>query len=199
VGIAISDKPVGRTPRRKAGLVAALALGISLFGSQAALAQTGGVPGGTTTTTPTTPTTPTAPTGYPQVFPVPGPHTYGDGFGAARSGHTHQGQDIFAACGQPAVSVSRARVKAVSFQKSAGLYILLRYKKLKQDYFYAHMAASSVTKGQIVLPGQQVGLVGETGNASGCHVHFELWVGKWYRGGHPVDPTPFLQNWDSYS
>jgi murein DD-endopeptidase MepM/ murein hydrolase activator NlpD len=178
-------------------LVAALGLGISLLGSQAAFGQSGGVgsPGDTTTTTPA----PTPTTTYPQVFPVPGPHTYGAGFGAPRSGHSHQGQDIFAACGSPLVSVSRARVKYVSFQKAAGNYVVLRFKKLKQDYFYAHLATSMVTKGQVVLPGQQVGTVGETGNARGCHLHFELWAGKWYRGGRPINPTPHLQRWDSYS
>jgi murein DD-endopeptidase MepM/ murein hydrolase activator NlpD len=196
VGTAYSDKSVGRTPRRRAALVVACAATFALTASQLAFAQSGGTgpPGETTTTTPTT-----SPTGYPQVFPVPGPHTYGQGFGAPRTGRTHQGQDIFAPCGSPLVSVSRARVKYVSFQKAAGNYVVLRFKKLGQDYFYAHLATSMVTKGQVVTPGQQVGTIGETGNASGCHLHFELWAGKWYRGGRPINPTPHLQNWDSYS
>jgi murein DD-endopeptidase MepM/ murein hydrolase activator NlpD len=201
VGTAYFDKSVGRTPRGRALLVAALGLGLSLLGSQAAFGQSGGVgaPGDTTmTTTPATTTTP-APTAYPQVFPVPGPHAYGQGFGAPRSGHSHQGQDIFAACGSPLISVSRARVKSVSFHNAAGTYVVLRYKKLKQDYFYAHLATVMVAKKQLVLPGQQVGTVGDTGNARGCHLHFELWVGKWYRGGRPIDPLIHLQNWDSYS
>ncbi len=196
MGTAHSDKPVGRTPRRLAALIAALGLATVAIGSEVAFAQTGGVPGGTTTTTTTT--TPTT-SGYPQVFPLPGAHTYGQGFGAPRSGRSHQGQDIFAACGEPLIAVSRAKVKYVSFQRSAGNYVVLRYKKLKQDYFYAHLAAATVAKGQVVMPGQQVGITGDTGNASGCHLHFELWAGKWYRGGRPVNPTPFLQAWDAYS
>lgn len=177
-------------------LVAALGLGISLLGSQAAFGQSGGVgsPGDTTTTTPT-------PTTYPQVFPVPGPHTYGEGFGAPRSSRTHKGQDIFAPCGSPLVSVSRARVKYVSFQRAAGNYVVLRFKKLRQDYFYAHLATSMVTKGQVVVPGQQVGTVGETGNASGCHLHFELWSAPgWFDGGHHLrSVTRKLRKWDSWS
>jgi murein DD-endopeptidase MepM/ murein hydrolase activator NlpD len=55
-----------------------------------------------------------------------------------------------------------------------------------------------VTKGQVVMPGQQVGTVGETGNAQGCHLHFELWLGKYYRGGHPVNPLPYLQTYAGY-
>lgn len=190
------DKPVGRTPRRVATTLAVTAVAIALFSTGSAFAQSGGVgaPGGTTTT----PTTPTG-SGYPEVFPIPTAHTFGDGFGTGRSGHSHQGQDIFAPCGTPLVSVGRARVKAVSFQRLAGNYVVLRYKKKKQDFLYAHMATMTVTRGQVVLPGQQVGTVGETGNARGCHLHFEQWIGKWYRGGHPVNPLPALQYWDSYS
>jgi murein DD-endopeptidase MepM/ murein hydrolase activator NlpD len=198
VGSALQNKPVGRTPVAVA-LIAALALAIALLGSQSAFAQSGGTgPPGATTTDPSTTTT--TPSGYPQVFPIPSAHTYGDGFGAPRSGHSHQGQDIMAPCGTPLVAVSRAKVKFVSFQRLAGNYVVIRNKKLHQDYMYAHLIApASVAKGQVVQPGQQIGNVGQTGDATACHLHFELWVGKWYRGGHPVNPLPYLQNWDSYS
>jgi murein DD-endopeptidase MepM/ murein hydrolase activator NlpD len=191
-----NDKPVVRKPRRVA-LIAAAALAISVVGSQTAFAQSGGVgTPGTTTTDPTT-TTP-APAGS-MIFPVAGPHTFGDGFGAPRSGHTHQGQDIMAACGTPLVAVSRAKVKFVSYQGAAGNYVVIRNKKLHQDYMYAHLATrASVTKGTVVQPGQQIGIVGDTGDATACHLHFEVWLGKWYRGGHPVDPMPYLQTYQGY-
>jgi murein DD-endopeptidase MepM/ murein hydrolase activator NlpD len=179
--------------------VPALAVAIAVIIAYPAFAQTGGTgsPGGTTTTDPTTTTTPS---GQAQVFPLPGPHTYGQGFGAARSGgRSHMGQDIMAACASPLVAVSHAKVKFVSFQKLAGNYVVLRYKKLHQDYFYAHLATVSVAKGQVVEAGQTIATVGDTGDATTCHLHFELWSGKWYRGGHAIDPLPFLQNWDSYS
>jgi murein DD-endopeptidase MepM/ murein hydrolase activator NlpD len=194
----VTDKPVGRTPRTWA-LIAALVVFVALVGAQAASAQTSGGVGapGTTTTDPSTTTTPS---GYSQVFPLPSAHTYGQGFGAPRSGHTHQGQDIMAPCGAALASVSRAKVKFISFQSLAGNYVVLRNKKLHQDYMYAHLAARApLTKGQVVQPGQFVGYVGETGDATACHLHFELWVGKWYRGGHPVNPLPYLQAWDAYS
>jgi murein DD-endopeptidase MepM/ murein hydrolase activator NlpD len=201
---AASDKPVGRTHLKVAALVAALGLITAGIGAQTASAQSGGVgaPGDTTTTTPTDPTTttpaPTAPT-TAQLFPVAGAHTLGDGFGAARSGHTHQGQDIMAACGTPLVAVSRAKVKFVGSQSSAGNYVVIRNKKLHQDYMYAHLAAPApLAKGTVVLPGQQVGIVGDTGNARACHLHFELWLGKWYRGGHPVDPLPYLSTYQGF-
>ena len=190
-----NDKQVSPKPRRVA-LIAAAALAISVVGSQAAFAQSGGVgsPGSTTD-----PTTTTAPAGS-MIFPVAGAHTFGDGFGAARTGHTHQGQDIMASCGTPLVAVSRAKVKWVSFQSLAGNYVVIRNKKLHQDYMYAHLAArASVVKGQVLQPGQQLGIVGQTGDATACHLHFELWLGKWYRGGHPVDPMPYLQTYQGFA
>ena len=193
-----NDKQVRPKPRRRLLLIAAASLAISVLGSQTAFAQSGGVgaPGTTTTTDPTT-TTP-APAGS-MIFPVAGPHTFGQGVGAARKGHTHQGQDIMAACGTPLVAVSRAKVKFVSFQSLAGNYVVIRNKKLHQDYMYAHLAArASVAKGTVVQPGQQIGIVGQTGDATACHLHFELWLGKWYRGGHPVDPMPYLQTYQGY-
>jgi len=191
-----NDKRVVRKPHRVVALLAAATTAaMVVLGSQLAFAQSGGVGSPGTTTTPTTPT---APTGA-MIFPVGGPHTFGQGVGAARKGHTHQGQDIMAACGTPLVAVSRAKVKFVSFQSLAGNYVVIRNKKLHQDYMYAHLAArASVTKGTVVQPGQQIGIVGQTGDATACHLHFELWLGKWYRGGHPVDPMPYLQTYQGY-
>jgi murein DD-endopeptidase MepM/ murein hydrolase activator NlpD len=195
-----NDKPVGRKPRTVVALFAAATMAVMVvLGAQLAFAQSGGVGSPGTTTTPTDPTTTTAPVGS-MIFPVAGAHTLGDGFGAARSGHTHQGQDIMAACGTPLVAVSRAKVKFVSFQGAAGNYVVIRNKKLHQDYMYAHLATrASVTKGTVVQPGQQIGIVGDTGDATACHLHFELWLGKWYRGGHPVDPMPYLQTYQGFS
>jgi murein DD-endopeptidase MepM/ murein hydrolase activator NlpD len=191
-----SDKPVRRTPRRVVAAIAVTAVTSLMFGTGTAFAQSGGVgaPGGTPAPAPTP-----APTTGAMVFPVAGPHTFGDGIGAARGGRSHQGQDIMAACGTPLVAISRAKVKWVKYQSAAGNYVVIRNKKLKQDYVYAHLATRApVTKGQIVQPGQQIGTVGQTGNASACHLHFELWAGKYYRGGHPVDPMPFLQTYAGY-
>jgi murein DD-endopeptidase MepM/ murein hydrolase activator NlpD len=194
----LNDKPVAPKPHWVVALLAAATLAaMAVLGSELAFAQSGGVgsPGSTTTSTAPAP----APTGA-MVFPVAGAHTLGDGFGAARSNHTHQGQDIMAACGTPLVAISRAKVKFVSFQSLAGNYVVIRNKKLHQDYMYAHLAArASVTKGQVVQPGQQIGIVGRTGDATACHLHFELWLGKWYRGGHPVNPMPYLQTYQGYS
>jgi murein DD-endopeptidase MepM/ murein hydrolase activator NlpD len=134
-------------------------------------------------------------------FPLPGPHSYGDGFGAPRDGHTHQGVDVFGACGSPLIAAHTGVVQAKAFQGSAGNYVVIDGAGVKQDYFYAHLKKpAAVAKGQEVTTGQFVGLVGMTGNATGCHLHFEIWTGAgWYSGGKPIDPLATLQYWDSFS
>jgi murein DD-endopeptidase MepM/ murein hydrolase activator NlpD len=59
--------------------------------------------------------------------------------------------------------------------------------------------APLVHTGQRVYTGQLIGFVGETGDASVCHLHFEVWQGAWWNGGHTVDPLPSLKAWDALS
>ena len=55
-------------------------------------------------------------------------------------------------------------------------------------------------RGQRVETGQPLGVVGDTGSASACHLHFEIWTAPgWYRGGTPIDPLPALKRWDRVS
>ena len=133
-------------------------------------------------------------------FPIRGPHNYGDAmdrYGAPRSGHTHAGQDILASCGLPEVAARGGKVIDSGYGGSAGYYIAVHTLDTQYDYFYAHLRSQSlVGAGQTVTTGQLVGYVGETGDAVGCHLHFELWDGAWWNGGHTIDPLPFLKAWD---
>ncbi|MFN8162183.1 MAG: M23 family metallopeptidase [Solirubrobacterales bacterium] len=132
-----------------------------------------------------------------EVFPVRGPFSFGGSgsrFGAPRTGHTHQGQDVGAACGTKLVSVRKARVRYRAYQSAAGNYVVLHNIGTNTDFVYMHLIKpAAVAPGQMVEPGQRVGYVGQTGDATGCHLHFEYWVGPWYGGGHPIDPLPFLR------
>jgi murein DD-endopeptidase MepM/ murein hydrolase activator NlpD len=138
---------------------------------------------------------------YPYKFPVRGPHTYGDGIGAPRKGHLHQGQDIFAACGTTMVAPRGGRVQYRGFQSSAGHYLVLDMWNTGLDAVFMHLAgASPLATGQKVRTGRPIGGVGESGNASGCHLHFELHSSPgWYEGGHFINPTKKLRKWDSWS
>ncbi len=57
---------------------------------------------------------------------------------------------------------------------------------------YNHMSAITVGRGQHVGRGQQVGRVGQSGNASGPHLHFEVWRGPVWDGGTRVNPLGYL-------
>jgi murein DD-endopeptidase MepM/ murein hydrolase activator NlpD len=54
------------------------------------------------------------------------------------------------------------------------------------------MSSLTVGNGQSVGRGQQVGRVGMTGNATGPHLHFEVWIGHIWDGGQRVNPLNYL-------
>jgi murein DD-endopeptidase MepM/ murein hydrolase activator NlpD len=132
-------------------------------------------------------------------FPLLGTSwSFGDRFGAPRSGHTHQGQDLVASSGTSIVAPAAGTVTFVSYQAAgAGYYVVVH--EAGQDIWYAFMhllaGSTAVRVGQTVSRGQLLGKVGATGDATGPHLHFEIWQGPWQAGGHPIDPLPYLQQW----
>jgi murein DD-endopeptidase MepM/ murein hydrolase activator NlpD len=131
------------------------------------------------------------------VFPIDGRHELqrweDNGFGGARQ---HQGQDLFARCGEPVVAASAGRVRHVDFEGAAGNYVVVH--STDTDEVYMHLRhASRLREGERVAAGDPVGRVGQSGDATACHLHFELWTAPgWYRGGHVFDPLPRLRRWD---
>jgi murein DD-endopeptidase MepM/ murein hydrolase activator NlpD len=141
---------------------------------------------------------------YGYAFPILGNHEYGMSagrFGAGRTGHTHQGQDVMAACGTPLVAARGGIVQYSGYQSAAGNYIVIDGRGSGYDFMYAHLLEPSpLHTGETVRTGQPIGIVGETGDAQGCHLHFEMWGPPgWYEGGSPFDPLAYLEKWDAYS
>ena len=141
---------------------------------------------------------------YGHIFPIRGKHNYGQAgarFGAGRSGHSHQGQDMFASCGTKLVAARAGRVQFNQYHASAGYYVVIDGYKSNYDYVYMHMRERSPFRpGDRVKTGQMIGRVGDTGNSQGCHLHFEMWSAPgWYDGGNPFDPYRFLKIWDGWS
>ncbi len=137
---------------------------------------------------------------YAHKFPIRGPHTYGDGIGAGRG---HKGQDVMADCGLRLVAAHAGTVQAVGYDGAGGgNYIVIDGKHTKFDYVYMHLQdRAEAREGEKVKTGQRIGRVGDTGNASACHLHFELWSkGGWYEGGRFLGSvTRNLKQWDRWS
>lgn len=129
------------------------------------------------------------------VFPIRGSYSWGDGFGVDRGDHQHNGQDLAAALGTPLASPRRGTVIATGYGAGSGYYVVVRDAERDHSYVFFHLQAGStvVTEGQSVAAGQRVASVGSTGHSTGPHLHFELWVGAWWGGGHAIDPAPFLR------
>ncbi len=141
---------------------------------------------------------------YGYAFPILGRHDFGSAggrFGAGRSGHTHQGQDVMADCGLPLVAARGGTVQYSGYEGNAGNYVVIDGKGTNLDMAYMHLAEPSPLRtGDSVRTGQPIGVVGDTGDATACHLHFEIWTAPgWYEGGSPVDPLPYLEKWDRYS
>jgi peptidoglycan LD-endopeptidase LytH len=149
----------------------------------------------TTTPQPNTPVPPSQPITVPGggVCPVAGPTSFTDTWGAPRSGgRTHQGVDMLAARGTPAVAIFGGTVTSMNNSTLGGISLYLT-SAAGDRYFYTHLDgyAAGLTQGQSVAEGQVIGYVGSTGNAPANvpHLHFEYHPG----GGVPVNPYPLVR------
>jgi hypothetical protein len=132
---------------------------------------------------------------------------YVDDFGAPRGTGVHQANDIMAKKRSPAVAAESGKVKYWTSSAPAGCMLYL-YGDSGTTYYYIHLnndltlqndnrgkcvkgVAYAVNNGAKVAAGQQIGYVGDSGDANGgnAHLHFELHPG----GGRAVSPYPYLQ------
>ncbi len=137
----------------------------------------------------------------PYVFPVYGPASFIDTYGAARPDVSyHHGDDIFGQLGQPLVACADATVFSVGWNKVGGLRLWLLDAQGNQ-YYYAHLSAFSTAavNGARVKAGQVIGFMGNTGDAEGTpyHLHFEVHPVRYLYLGYDgaVDPTRYLDRW----
>jgi peptidase M23-like protein len=143
------------------------------------------------------------------LFPVAGAAAYTDDFGQARGSLKHEGNDLMAAKKTPAIAVESGKVKFWTTSANAGCMLYL-YGDSGTTYLYIHLNndvtlkndnrgkcvagmsyAKGLKDGAHVTAGQQIGYVGDSGDANGIasHLHFEVHP----NGGAAVDPYPYLQ------
>lgn len=100
----------------------------------------------------------------------------------------HTGLDFAAKPGTPIEAASSGRVVDAGWRGNYGELVIIESGNV--EHYYAHQQSGSiqVQVGELVAVGQEIGRVGETGRATGPHLHFEVRV-----NGASVDPVSFMQ------
>lgn len=132
------------------------------------------------------------------VVPMRGKVDYGtetNGFGAGRSSHIHNGQDMFGPTGTPLLAARGGVVLETGSDGGRGNYLALYSPEARQTYVYFHMLAPSpLRQGAHVPAGKRVGALGCSGSCDGAHLHFEVHRGR-NASGQGIDPMPLLRHW----
>lgn len=127
-------------------------------------------------------------------FPLPGVSRKTSGYGwrtdpmGGLGDDFHIGSDLAAAEGTPVLAAADGVVRAAGVHKSYGNYLRILHAD-GDETLYAHMQYLFVKAGESVTAGETLGTVGETGNATGPHLHFEI-----LHCGLRYDPAEALQN-----
>ncbi|MBA4494016.1 LysM peptidoglycan-binding domain-containing M23 family metallopeptidase [Paenactinomyces guangxiensis] len=119
-------------------------------------------------------------------WPVSGQITSNFGW---RNGRQHKGIDIWSAAKSKAVIHASLAGKVVQAGYSGGYgnLVVLDHGGGWVTY-YAHLSRIRVSKGEIIEAGQALGNMGQTGNATGYHLHFEV-----RRNGQAINPLSVLK------
>ncbi|MEJ2539620.1 MAG: M23 family metallopeptidase [Gemmatimonadota bacterium] len=120
-------------------------------------------------------------------WPAEGPMT--SAFGVRWRGvlpEVHRGVDIALPPGTPVRAMAGGRVRFAGTQGDYGTVVWIDHGGAVLT-LYAHLSSLDVRTGESVAAQQSVGRSGSSGNASGPHLHFEVW-----RWGRQVDPVPLL-------
>ncbi|MDI3314914.1 MAG: M23 family metallopeptidase [Mycobacterium sp.] len=118
------------------------------------------------------------------VMPTRGAFTSGFGY---RWGVLHAGIDIANSIGTPIVAVSDGVVVDAGPTAGYGMWVKLRHADGTVT-LYGHVNTTTVNVGQRVMAGDQIATMGNRGNSTGPHLHFEVLQG----GTERIDPVPWL-------
>ncbi len=100
--------------------------------------------------------------------------------------HVHTGVDLAASMGTPVHSATAGTAHVGFDPNGAGNYVVVTVDAHVR-VFYCHLSAIGVVNGQVVTAGQVIAALGQSGRATGPHVHFEVQV-----DATSVDPVAWL-------
>ncbi len=179
----------GHGPGRADGVFGPLTRGAVLRAQRAAGVAVDGIAGPVTIRSlrgggsPTTVSNPTGPVRF--LRPVAGP--IGDGFGAPRSDHVHQGLDFPVPYGTRVGAAGVGTTIFAGYNYGGFGNLVVIQHRLGYTSWYAHLSSITTWVGEEVVGGTRIGYVGSTGASTGPHLHFEV-----RRYDTPVDPAPLL-------
>ncbi|MCX4884070.1 M23 family metallopeptidase [Streptomyces sp. NBC_00847] len=111
--------------------------------------------------------------------------------GSLWSSGSHTGIDFHAASGTAVHAVGAGTVVETGWGGAYGNQIVIRMHDGTYTQ-YGHLSSIGVSVGQTVVPGQQIGVSGATGNTTGPHLHFEARTTAEY--GSDIDPVAYLRS-----
>ena len=103
----------------------------------------------------------------------------------------HTGVDFAAATGTSLKAVGAGTDVSAGWGGAYGNQVVIKLDDGRYAQ-YAHLSSISVSQGQSVTAGQEIGLSGATGNVTGPHLHFEIRTTPDY--GSDVDPLAYLRS-----
>ena len=121
-----------------------------------------------------------------EVFVRPALGDFTSGFGG-RWGVIHYGIDIANSIGTPIYAVTDGVVEDAGPASGFGLWVVLRHPDGTKSV-YGHINRTFVTKGEKVSAGEQIAEIGNRGQSTGPHLHFEVWTAD----GTKINPLPWL-------
>ncbi|MFC5141181.1 M23 family metallopeptidase [Actinomycetospora rhizophila] len=119
-------------------------------------------------------------------FVKPADGRFTSGFGA-RWGSSHRGIDIAGPIGTPIVSVGDGTVIESGPASGFGQWVRVQLEDGTVNV-YGHVNRSYVREGQQVRAGEEIAEIGNRGQSTGPHLHFEVWED----GGRKINPLPWL-------
>ncbi len=131
------------------------------------------------------------------LYPLPRPAPITSGFGMRihpirGQPEFHAGVDLGASMGTPILAAFSGRVVTAGSLGGLGIAVVLEHRG-NQRTRYGHLSEVAVTVGEEVQQGSVIGYVGASGEATGPHLHFELWKRTPGQGWVVLDATDALK------